>query len=85
MRRFGKLTFLPLDGMNQLIIFRGTQGLGAGMMIGLIFVIIGDIFSPAERGKYQALFAAVWGFASMFGPTAGGWLTDLFRGAPRFM
>jgi EmrB/QacA subfamily drug resistance transporter len=74
----GTLTFLPFDGMNQLILFRGIQGLGAGMMIGLIFVIIGDIFSPAERGKYQALFAAVWGFASMFGPTAGGWLTDSF-------
>ena len=64
--------------MNQLILFRGIQGLGAGMMMGLIFVIIGDIFSPAERGKYQALFAAVWGFASMFGPTLGGWLTDHF-------
>lgn len=74
----GTMTFLPFDGMNQLILFRGVQGLGAGMMIGLIFVIIGDIFSPAERGKYQALFAAVWGFASMFGPTAGGWLTDTF-------
>jgi EmrB/QacA subfamily drug resistance transporter len=74
----GKLNFLSLDGMNQLILFRGVQGLGAGMMIGLIFVIIGDVFSPAERGKYQALFAAVWGFASMFGPTAGGFLTDHF-------
>ena len=74
----GTLNFLPFDGMNQLILFRGIQGLGAGMMIGLVFVIIGDIFSPVERGKYQALFAAVWGFASMFGPTAGGWLTDQF-------
>src|SRR5579884_2195184 len=53
----GKMTFLPIDGMNQLIIFRGLQGLGAGIMTGLIFVIIGDIFSPAARGKYQALFA----------------------------
>jgi EmrB/QacA subfamily drug resistance transporter len=74
----GNMNFLSIDGMNQLILFRGIQGLGAGMMIGLIFVIIGDVFSPAERGKYQALFAAVWGFASMFGPTAGGWLTDHF-------
>ena len=74
----GKLNFLPFDGMSQLILFRGIQGLGAGMMIGLVFVIIGDIFSPAERGKYQSLFAAVWGLASMFGPTAGGWLTDSF-------
>ena len=72
----GKLTFLPFDGMNQLILFRGLQGIGAGMMLGLTFTIIGDIFSPAERGRYQALFAAVWGMASIFGPTLGGWLTD---------
>lgn len=67
---------LPLDGMNQLILFRGLQGFGAGMLMGLIFIIIGDIFSPAERGRYQGMFAAVWGLASIFGPTLGGWLTD---------
>src|ERR1700677_2314852 len=72
----GTFTFLSLDGMNQLIIFRGLQGIGAGMMIGLAFTIIGDVFSPAERGKYQGFFAACWGFASIFGPTLGGWLTD---------
>ena len=72
----GTLTFLPIDGMNQLIVFRGLQGIGAGMMMGLAFTIIGDIFSPAERGKYQGFFAAVWGLASIFGPTLGGWLTD---------
>jgi EmrB/QacA subfamily drug resistance transporter len=72
----GKLTFLPLDGMGQLILFRGLQGVGAGMVLGLLFTIVGDIFSPAERGRYQGLFAAVWGLASIFGPTLGGWLTD---------
>ena len=54
----GKLTFLPIDGMGQLILFRGLQGIGAGMVIGLLFTIVGDIFSPAERGRYQGLFAA---------------------------
>jgi EmrB/QacA subfamily drug resistance transporter len=72
----GKLTFLPIDGMGQLILFRGLQGVGAGMVIGLLFTIVGDIFSPIERGRYQGLFAAVWGVASIFGPTLGGWLTD---------
>jgi EmrB/QacA subfamily drug resistance transporter len=72
----GTLTFLPIDGMNQLIVFRGLQGIGAGMMMGLAFTIIGDVFSPAERGKYQGFFAAAWGLASIFGPTLGGWLTD---------
>jgi len=74
----GLMTFLPLDGMNQLIVFRGLQGVGAGVMMGLTFTIIGDIFSPAERGKYQGLFAAVWGMASILGPTLGGILTDHF-------
>jgi EmrB/QacA subfamily drug resistance transporter len=72
----GTLTFLPIDGMNQLIVFRGLQGIGAGMMMGMAFTIIGDVFSPAERGKYQGFFAAAWGLASIFGPTLGGWLTD---------
>jgi len=72
----GTLTFLPLDGMGQLILFRGLQGVGAGMVMGLLFTIVGDIFSPSERGRYQGLFAAIWGLASIFGPTLGGWLTD---------
>ncbi|HTR36151.1 MAG TPA: MDR family MFS transporter [Bryobacteraceae bacterium] len=72
----GKVNFIGLDGMNQLILFRGLQGIGAGMMMGLAFTIIGDVFSPAERGKYQGFFAAAWGLASIFGPTLGGWLTD---------
>jgi len=72
----GNVGFIGLDGMNQLILFRGLQGIGAGVIMGLIFVIVGDIFSPAERGRYQGFFSAVWGLASIFGPTLGGWLTD---------
>ena len=72
----GDLMFLPLDGMGQLILFRGLQGVGAGMVTGVLFTIVGDIFSPKERGKYQGLFAALFGVASIFGPTLGGWLTD---------
>src|SRR5438132_7666083 len=48
----GTLTFLPIDGMGQLIVFRALQGIGAGMIMGLLFTIIGDIFSPSERGHY---------------------------------
>jgi EmrB/QacA subfamily drug resistance transporter len=72
----GKVSALGLDGMNQLIVFRAMQGICGGMMMGLTFAIIGDIFSPAERGKYQGVFSGAWGFASVFGPTLGGWLTD---------
>ena len=66
------------DGMTQLIVFRGLQGVGAGIIVGLLFTIIGDIFAPADRARYQGLFAAVWGLASIFGPTLGGWITDHF-------
>src|ERR1051326_1988274 len=72
----GKVNSLNLDGMNQLILFRAMQGICGGMMTGLTFTIIGDIFSPAERGRYQGVFSGAWGVASVFGPTLGGWLTD---------
>jgi EmrB/QacA subfamily drug resistance transporter len=72
----GNLALLPIDGMSQLIVFRGLQGVGGGMVVGILFTIVGDIFSPIERGRYQGFFAALWGVASIFGPTLGGWLTD---------
>jgi EmrB/QacA subfamily drug resistance transporter len=74
----GDVPWFPGDGMTQLIVFRGLQGVGAGISVGLLFTIIGDVFAPAERARYQGLFAAVWGMASIFGPTLGGWITDQF-------
>lgn len=74
----GELPGIAGDGMTQLIVFRGIQGLGAGIAMGLLFTIIGDIFAPAQRAKYQGLFASVFGLASIFGPTLGGWITDQF-------
>ena len=66
------------NDMTQLIVYRGLQGVGAGVITGLLFTILGDIFAPAERARYQGLFAAVWGMASIFGPTLGGWITDQY-------
>ena len=62
--------------MTQLIVFRGLQGVGGGAMMAITFIAIGDIFPPAERGKYQGLVAAVFGLASIIGPTLGGAVTD---------
>ncbi|MFO1541198.1 MAG: MDR family MFS transporter, partial [Chloroflexota bacterium] len=62
--------------MESLIAFRGIQGLGAGALFPISLAVIGDLFTPAERGKYQGLFGAVFGVAAIVGPLLGGWLTD---------
>ncbi len=62
--------------MESLILFRGIQGLGAGAIFPVSLAVIGDLFTPAERGKYQGLFGAVFGVAAVVGPFLGGWLTD---------
>jgi EmrB/QacA subfamily drug resistance transporter len=67
---------IPGDGMTQLIICRGLQGIAGGAIMSLVFTVLGDLFSPAERGKYQGLFSAVWALASVLGPVVGGGLTD---------
>lgn len=62
--------------MTQLIIFRGLQGLGAGTMMSNSMAIVGDLFPPAERGKWQGVMGAVFGLSSVIGPTLGGFITD---------
>ncbi len=62
--------------MNQLIIFRGIQGLGAGALFPISLAVIGDLFTPAERGKYQGLFGAVFGISAILGPLLGGFVTE---------
>jgi EmrB/QacA subfamily drug resistance transporter len=80
---FGIVLFLigsALSGLSQemwqLILFRGIQGVGAGSIFPIALAVIGDLFTPAERGKYQGLFGAVFGIAFLVGPFVGGYLTD---------
>ena len=69
-----------LSGLSQnmamLILFRGIQGVGAGALFPVALAIIGDLFTPQERGKYQGLFGAVFGIAFVVGPLIGGFLTE---------
>jgi EmrB/QacA subfamily drug resistance transporter len=81
--QFAIVTFLigsflagAAQNMGQLIAFRAIQGLGAGGLMALTFVIIGDLVSPRERGRYQGYFGAVWGLAAVAGPLLGGFFSD---------
>jgi EmrB/QacA subfamily drug resistance transporter len=64
------------ETMEQLIIFRGLQGIGGGIMMPMAMVIIGDIFTGEERAKWQGVFGAIFGLASILGPQIGGWIVD---------
>ncbi|HEX6555335.1 MAG TPA: MDR family MFS transporter [Ktedonobacteraceae bacterium] len=80
---FGIVLFLTgsaLSGasqsMNQLIAFRAFQGLGTGALIPIAIAVVGDLFTPRERGKWQGVTGAVFGISALIGPTLGGWITQ---------
>ncbi len=62
--------------MYALIVARGVQGIGGGMMMATGMALVGDLFVARERGRYQGLLGAMWGLASVIGPLLGGFLTD---------
>lgn len=64
------------QNMGQLIAFRAIQGLGAGGVMPMVFIIVGDIFSVEQRARMQGLFSGVWGVSSVVGPLLGGFLVD---------
>ena len=67
---------LGVTGINVMIAGRAVQGLGGGGLMSLALAVIGDVIPPRERGKYQGMFAAVFGVSSVAGPLLGGWFTD---------
>src|SRR4029079_12904993 len=70
----------PLCGaattMTQLVLFRALQGIGAGGLFPLSLAVIGNIFPPRDRGRWQGLIGAVFAASSILGPAVGGFIVD---------
>jgi EmrB/QacA subfamily drug resistance transporter len=62
--------------MPALIVFRGLQGLGAGAIMPVATTIVGDIYSPTERGRVQGAISSLWGVAAVTGPLLGAFLVQ---------
>ncbi|MCL5934992.1 MAG: MFS transporter [Firmicutes bacterium] len=62
--------------MWGLIVCRGIQGLGVGMLMANSMAVVGDVFPPAERGRWQGALGSVYGLSSIIGPALGGYITD---------
>ncbi|MBU5261768.1 MDR family MFS transporter [Bacillus atrophaeus] len=64
------------NNMTELIIFRGLQGIGGGIMMPMAMIVVGDLFTGKQRAKFQGVFGAIYGLASVIGPQIGGWIVD---------
>jgi EmrB/QacA subfamily drug resistance transporter len=64
------------DSMEQLVLYRGLQGIGGGMIMPLSQTIVGDIFTAEQRAKWQGVFGAIFGLSSVIGPFIGGFIVD---------
>ncbi|KZM58330.1 MFS transporter [Geobacillus stearothermophilus] len=64
------------NDMTQLIIYRGIQGIGGGIMMPMAMIVVGDVFTGKERAKWQGVFGGLYGLASVLGPQIGGFIVD---------
>ncbi|RKP53206.1 DHA2 family efflux MFS transporter permease subunit [Cohnella endophytica] len=62
------------NDMTQLILFRALQGFGAGIMVPMALIVIGDMYTAEKRAKMQSMIYALYGVTAVLGPLVGGWI-----------
>jgi EmrB/QacA subfamily drug resistance transporter len=64
--------------MIFLVAARVFQGIGAGGIFALVYIVLSDISLPGERGRTLSFASSIWGIASIIGPTLGGFIVTYF-------
>ncbi|KAF9360567.1 hypothetical protein BGX34_007723 [Mortierella sp. NVP85] len=64
------------QSMTMMILARAIAGIGGGGIMSMVMIIIADLVSLRDRGKYQGIFGATFGISSVIGPLLGGVFTD---------
>lgn len=68
---FGSVLCGFATSMTMLTVFRVVQGMGAGAVLPLAVTLVGDMYTPEERGRIQGYLGSVWGISSVVGPLSG--------------
>ena len=67
------------NDMLFLVLARGLQGIGGGMLVGTAFACIPDLFPDSVvRLRWQVLMSSAFGIANAVGPSLGGFLTQYY-------
>ncbi len=64
------------QNMTQLVLFRALQGIGGGGLQSLGFIVMSDIVSPRDRGRYMGYFTGTYALSGLAGPLLGGLIVD---------
>ncbi len=72
----GSVLCAVAPSMSMLVLARAVQGIGSGGIQAMSFVVIADIVSPRERGRYVGAFTSIWAITSVLGPLVGGVIVD---------
>lgn len=67
------------NNMLFLVLARGLQGIGGGMLVGTAFACIADLFPDSVvRLRWQVMMSSAFGIANAVGPSLGGILTQYY-------
>jgi MFS family permease len=69
---FGCICSALSPGIAAFLLARLAQGLGAGWIVGLVFVAVGSVFPAGQWARAMAATTSVWGAATLLGPMLGG-------------